>query len=180
MTAHGKTILKLVVLVVGMFGFAFALVPIYDLICEVTGLGGRTDGKTEVAVDELRVDSSRLVTVRFVTNTNEGMPWAFQSEKQAMRVHPGETHSAEFVIENLSNRGIHGQAIPSLVPILATDYFHKTECFCFTQQYLAAGETMRMPLVFTVDPELPEHVRSVTLSYAYFEVPQVEGNPLTS
>ena len=171
MTTHGKTILKLGLLVVGMFGFAFALVPIYDLICEVTGLGGRTDGKAEIAVGELPVDTSRLVTVRFVTNTNEGMPWEFYSDKQSMRVHPGETKQADFIIKNMSDRGINGQAIPSLVPILATDYFHKTECFCFTQQYLEAGDSMRMPLVFTVDPELPDHVQSVTLSYAYFEVP---------
>lgn len=171
MTSHGKTVLKLAVLVVGMFGFAFALVPMYDLICEITGLGGRTDGKAEIQSGDLRVDASRLVTVRFVTNTNEGMPWEFRADKQSMRVHPGESHTADFIIENLSERGINGQAIPSLVPILATDYFHKTECFCFTQQYLDAGETMRMPLVFTLDPELPDHVQSVTLSYAYFEVP---------
>ena len=173
MTSHGKTVLKLVVLVVGMFGFAFALVPIYDLICDITGLGGRVDTKAEIAVEELALDTSRLVTVRFVTNTNEGMPWEFYSDKQSMRVHPGETRQADFVIENLSDRGINGQAIPSLVPIVATDYFHKTECFCFTQQYLESGESMRMPLVFTVDPELPDHVQSVTLSYAYFEVPKV-------
>ena len=171
MQSHGKTVLKLAVLVVGMFGFAFALVPIYDLICEVTGLGGRTGDKVEISAGDLPVDASRLVTVRFVTNTNEGMPWAFYSDKKSMRVHPGETRQTDFIIENQSDRGINGQAIPSLVPILATDYFHKTECFCFTQQYLAAGESMRIPLLFTVDPDLPEHVQSVTLSYAYFEVP---------
>ena len=171
MTAHGKTVLKLAILVVGMFGFAFALVPIYDLICEVTGLGGRTDGKAEISPGDLPLDTSRLVTVRFVTNTNEGMPWEFYADKQSMRVHPGETKQADFIIKNFSDRGINGQAIPSLVPILATDYFHKTECFCFTQQFLEAGASMRMPLVFTVDPDLPDHVQSVTLSYAYFEVP---------
>ncbi len=171
MNAHGKTIFKLGALVLGMFVFAFALVPLYDLICEVTGLGGRADTRSEVAVDDLPVDTSRLITVRFITNTNEGMPWEFYSDKKAMRVHPGETHQADFIIRNQSERGINGQAIPSLVPILATDYFHKTECFCFTQQYLEAGASMRMPLLFTVDPDLPAHVESVTLSYAYFEVP---------
>ena len=168
--ANKRVVLKLCALTVGMFGFAFALVPLYDLFCEITGLNGKTGGAYTEDVSAIATDKSRLVKVNFVTNTNEGMPWKFWSEKGGVRVHPGELKVVNFYVTNTTDRVMIGQAVPSLVPVLATDHFHKTECFCFERQVLKPGETMEMPMRFIVGPELPKHVTSLSLSYALFDV----------
>ncbi len=167
---HGKTVAKLGLIVLGMFGFAFALVPLYDLFCEITGLNGKTGGQYTYDAASMQTDKSRLVKVNFVTNTNGGMPWKFWSEKGGVRVHPGELKEVTFYVTNTTDKVMVGKAIPSLVPTLATDYFHKTECFCFERQLLQPGETMEMPMRFIVGPELPRHVQSLSLSYALFDV----------
>lgn len=167
---HGRLALKLVGLVVGMFGFGFALVPLYDVLCDLTGLGGRTGGQYEYDPAAMSRDASRLVKVNFITNTNGGMPWDFWSESGGVRVHPGDLKEVKFFVTNPTDRRMVGQAVPSVVPPQAADFFHKTECFCFNSQVLEPGETMEMPMRFIVDPELPQNVQSISLSYALFDI----------
>jgi cytochrome c oxidase assembly protein subunit 11 len=165
-----RTVLKLCMLVVGMCGFAWALVPLYTLLCELTGLNGKTAGIYEYEPAREVVDTTRTVKVNFITNANGNMPWQFWSEKGGVDVHPGQLHTVNFYVKNTTDRIMVGQAVPSLVPILATNYFHKTECFCFERQVLQPGETLEMPMRFIVGAELPAHVTSVSLSYALFDV----------
>jgi cytochrome c oxidase assembly protein subunit 11 len=153
-----------------MFGFGWALIPLYDLLCEVTGLGGRTGGAYAFDPATERVDRNRLVKVNFVTNTNAGMPWEFWSDKGGMRVHPGVLSQATFHVRNVTDRRMVGQAVPSVTPATATDFFHKTECFCFESQVLEPGESLEMPMRFVVDADLPANVESISLSYALFDV----------
>lgn len=170
-----RTALKLCLIVVGMFGFGFALVPLYDLLCDITGLGGRTGGPYTFEPASARVDESRVIKVNFITNTNGGMPWAFWSEKGGVRVHPGELTEAMFYVKNTTGRRMAGQAVPSIVPVSATDYFHKTECFCFNSQVLEPGEELAMPMRFVVDANLPSTVKSISLSYALFDITELAG-----
>lgn len=169
-SAHSKLVLLLGALVVGMFGFAFALVPLYDLLCDITGLNGKTGGKYEYDAAAVLPDKSRLIQVSFITNTNEGMSWSFNSEKGGVRVHPGELKAVNFVVKNPTDRVMVGRAIPSLVPSKAAQYFHKTECFCFEEQTLQPGEEMVMPMRFIVDRDLPKNVQSISLSYALYDI----------
>ena len=165
-----RTVGKLIMLVFGMFGFAFALVPLYNLLCEVTGLNGKTAGVYVYEPATESVDESRVVRVNFITNTNENMPWKFWSERGGVEVHPGVLHSVNFFVTNTTDKVMVGQAVPSLSPGSAVEYFHKTECFCFERQVLQPGETMEMPMRFIVGAELPKHVTSLNLSYALFDV----------
>jgi len=170
-----KTIRQTLLIVVGMSAFAFALVPLYDLLCEITGLNGDIE---QYGFDPATtsVDRSRLVKVNFITNTNGGMPWRFWSEKGGVRVHPGELKEVMFYVKNTTDRVMVGQAIPKLLPFAAGDYFHKTECFCFNQQILQPGEEMEMPMLFIVGRELPNNVQSINLSYALFDVTDSFGD----
>ena len=166
---NAKTTAKLLTLAVGMLGFAlFVMPPLYDAFCEVTGLNGKTRGRYEAV--PAAVDRDRLVKVQFVASNNENMPWDFQPSVVEMRVHPGEATDTVFLAHNPSDREMIAQAIPSLVPSKATAYFHKTECFCFNQQTLAAGESAELGLRFIVDPDLPSGINTITLSYTLFDV----------
>lgn len=167
---HGNTVARLCLIVVGMFGFGFALIPLYDLLCDVTGLGGRTGGQYTYDPADARIDKNRLVKVNFITNTNAGMPWEFRSGKGGVRVHPGELKLVNFYVKNNTDRRMIGQAVPSVTPASATDYFHKTECFCFNHQVLEPGEEMEMPMRFIVDSDLPANVQSISLNYDLFDV----------
>lgn len=167
---NGKTAWQLALIVVGMFGFGFALVPLYDLLCEVTGLGGRTGGAYTYDSANIQPDKSRLIQVNFTTNTNAGMPWEFWAEKGGVRVHPGELKQMNFFVRNTTDRRMIGQAVPSMVPPRAAEYFHKTECFCFEQQVLEPGELLEMPMRFIVSKELPKNVQTLSLSYELFDV----------
>jgi len=165
-----KTVVsRLLVIVAGMFCFGFALVPIYDLFCEVTGLNGKTNSQAFVPAAEL-VDTSRDITVQFVATNNEGMPWEFKPATFKMSVHPGEQVNTTFFARNPRGELMVAQAIPSVAPGRAAEFFHKTECFCFNQQTLAAGEAIDMPLSFIVDRDLPSSVTTITLSYTLFDV----------
>ena len=165
-----KTIRQTSLIVLGMCAFAWALVPLYDLFCEITGLNGKTGGQYSYDPASLTPDTSRLVRVNFITNTNQGMSWSFWPEKGGVRVHPGELREVSFYVKNTTDRVMMGQAIPSLVPPSAAEFFHKTECFCFEQQILQPGEEMEMPMRFIVGRELPKNVQSINLSYALFDV----------
>lgn len=167
---HRRTVLRLVLVVVGMFGFGFALVPLYDVFCEVTGLNGKTGVVTAAEVGD-EVDTSREVTVELVATVNSGLPWEFRPVTKRMKVHPGKVYEVQYFARNLADREVTGQAVPSVTPGLASKYFNKTECFCFTQQRFEAGEGREMPVRFVVDRDLPEDIETVTLGYTFFNTP---------
>jgi cytochrome c oxidase assembly protein subunit 11 len=173
-SATGKSVRRLLFIVVGMFGFGFALVPLYDILCEVTGLNGKTAGKYEAADTQI-VDEDRLVTIQFLANNNGTMPWEFRPAVREMKVHPGKMNLAEFYVRNATNDTMVGQAVPSVTPFRAAEYLHKTECFCFEQQQLATGEELTMPLRFIVDSNIPKNVKTLTLSYTLFDVTEQMG-----
>lgn len=174
-----RTVKQACLIVVGMCGFVVALVPLYDLFCEVTGLNGKTGGPYVYDAAATTPDKTRLVKVNFITNTNAGMTWEFWPEKGGVRVHPGELREVTFFVKNNTDKVMVGQAIPSLVPIAATEFFHKTECFCFNQQILQPGEEMAMPMRFIVGRELPKNVQSINLSYALFDVTDAVGDAVS-
>jgi cytochrome c oxidase assembly protein subunit 11 len=157
---------KLGVIVVGMFGFGYALVPFYDKICEAAGL--RNIAQADVLINT-QVDVSRAVRVEFDSNVRD-LAWTFKALEPVVSVHPGEVRQVEFEVVNATGHSVTGQAIPSYGPAYAGQYFKKMECFCFVQQTLAAGETRRMPVVFVVDPRAPADLATITLSYTFFPV----------
>lgn len=157
---------KLLLMAVAMFGFGFLLVPLYDVFCEITGLNGKTDASAQVVAEA--PDFERLVTVEFTGIVNQGGPWEFRPEVTRMQVHPGKLYATTFYARNLADDKIAGQAVPSVSPGQAAAYFRKTECFCFTRQDFEGGESKNMPLRFVLDPDLPQHVETVTLAYTMF------------
>ncbi|HIJ23042.1 MAG TPA: cytochrome c oxidase assembly protein [Gammaproteobacteria bacterium] len=161
---HRKTSLLLVGLVVGMFGFGFALIPLYNLYCQVTGLKNSGEIFSESSAV---ADPSRQVTVQFDTTVNDGLPWKFKPMVRQVKVHPGEISTVSFLIKNLSDEDMVGQAIPSVTPWFANGYFHKMECFCFDNQPLKAGESKEMPLRFYVSNDLPKDISVLNLSYTF-------------
>ncbi|MCC5858794.1 MAG: cytochrome c oxidase assembly protein [Ectothiorhodospiraceae bacterium] len=164
-----RTAVKLLLVVVGMFGFGFALVPMYQVFCEVTGFNGFVS--TEAATAPLEeIDTDRRVTVEFVSTVNQSHPWRFQAQERRMEVQPGRLYTAYFEIENLRGEQSVTQIIPSVAPGTAGRHFQKTECFCFTEQTFAAGEMQRMPVTFYIDPALSDRTSTVTLSYTLFDL----------
>jgi cytochrome c oxidase assembly protein subunit 11 len=166
---NSKVVKKLVLVVFAMFGFGFALVPLYDVFCDITGLNGKTNDVSVAYVNE-GVDSSRTVTVQFITRMSKGIPWKFEPVMNEMSVHPGEVKFVNFYAKNQSQRDIIGQAVPSVSPGLAAGYFQKIECFCFTQQPLKGGEEVEMGLQFYVDIDLPAEINTLTLSYTLYDI----------
>ncbi len=166
---HKRTVLKSLFAVCAMFAFGFAMVPLYDVFCDITGLNGKTGGRYELGDARPEVDTSRQVRVQFTTSNNENMPWEFRPLEQEIRVHPGEVVKVEFYARNPTDKTMIAQAVPSLSPSRGTDYFHKTECFCFNQQELGPAEDINMPLIFVVDTALPEDLKVLTLSYTIFD-----------
>ncbi|GGC67096.1 cytochrome c oxidase assembly protein [Marinobacter halophilus] len=154
--------------VVGMFAFGFALVPLYEVFCEITGINGKTGGRYEAGVTQ-QVDDNRTVRVQFLASNGPGMTWEFRPVVRSVDVHPGEVISVNFYAANGTDQAMVGQAVPSLSPSEGTQFFHKTECFCFNQQPLEAGESVEMPLIFIVDRDLPEHITKLTLSYTLYD-----------
>jgi cytochrome c oxidase assembly protein subunit 11 len=161
-----RTGIKLGLVAAGMFAFGYALVPLYDVLCEVTGLNGKT-GRAE-ATSSAVPDSDRWVTVEFTGQTMRGLPWEFRPAQKTLRVRPGAPAVAYYDARNTASEAITGQAVPSVAPNKAASHFKKIECFCFSQQALKAGESRRMPVQFRVDPALPREVTTITLSYAFF------------
>ena len=162
-------LIKLVVVALLMFGFGFALVPMYRAICQVTGINNLVQrDATEREARNTQVDMSRTVSVEFDANARGLL--GFKPEQSNLDVHPGEVMTVMYELSNHEGRTVNAQAIPSYAPKQATEYFRKIECFCFTQQTLKAGETRRMPVVFVIDPKLPKDVKTITLSYTFFEL----------
>ena len=165
---------KLAVITVGMFVFGYALVPLYKSICEMTGInilamGDRNiPGATSSAPANTQVDTSRLITVEFDANSRG--PWEFKPAQRSVQVHPGEMATVMYEFKNVQNRTIAAQAIPSYAPQQAGAHFNKLECFCFNQYTLLPGEKKSWPVVFVIDPKLSKDVKTITLSYTFFEV----------
>ena len=170
-----RTIRRLLLMVVGMFAFGFAMLPLYDVLCEVTGFNGKTAGQYEVTEPQA-VDKNRQVTVQFLASNNGGMGWEFRPTVRSMKVHPGEMYMTEFYARNIQGKTMIAQAVPSVTPFRAAEYLHKTECFCFEQQRLANGEDLDMPLRFIVDAGLPADVTTLTLSYTLYDVTDLLGD----
>jgi cytochrome c oxidase assembly protein subunit 11 len=165
--SNRKLFLRLALVALGMFGFGYLLVPFYYQICAAWGVNSL--GQVAEKPINTQVDSSRTITVEFDSNAH-GLPWRFKPMVNHIDVHPGQLATVEYEVSNERSVPITAQAVPSYGPQLAGEYFKKIECFCFTQQTLAPGETRRMPVTFVVDPKLPKDVNSIALSYTFFEV----------
>lgn len=165
---------KLLWLVGGSLLFAFALVPIYDVLCSLSGLNGKTSN-TAALVTKAKVDSSRWVNVQFTTSVMPGLGWNFYPKQSNVKVHPGQVESVVFVVKNTTNETVIGQAVPSVTPGVAAANLKKIECFCFVRQSLKAGEEKEMPLRFYVSPDLPKEVSDMTLSYSFFPAIKVSN-----
>ncbi len=162
-----QLIKKLLGILIGSLLFAFALVPLYDVLCSVTGLNGKTDDSA-ATLATAKVDKSRKVTVQFLTNVMPGLGWNFYPKQSSIELHPGKIETVVFIAKNTTSEKVYGRAVPSVTPGIGAANLKKIECFCFVDQALEAGEEKEMPLRFFVSPELPEDVTEMTLSYAFF------------
>lgn len=165
-----KMVAKLFVITFGMFGFGYALIPIYNAICEMTGINvlALSEREASPAPKNTQIDSSRIISVEFDSNTLG--PWHFKPAVRSLKVHPGELTTVIYEFQNIQDRTMAAQAIPSYAPKQAAAHFNKLECFCFTEYTLKAGEKKQWPVAFIIDPRLPKDVTSITLSYTFFEV----------
>jgi cytochrome c oxidase assembly protein subunit 11 len=173
---HRGLVARLLVFTAGSFAFGFALVPLYDVLCKVWDVGNRWYGTqtAQAAIVERPVEN-RIVTIEFLANVPNSGHWAFAPHVATMQVHPGKLYETTFYAKNNSGHGVIGQAVPAIAPSAVARYFQKTECFCFTPQTFAKDEAREMPVRFIVDPDLPEDVDRVTLSYALFDQPKPAG-----
>lgn len=169
---HAGLVGRLIALAGAMFVFGFLLVPLYDVLCAVTGIGGRPSDEPAVVIAP-QPDEDRTVVVEFVATVNDYGPWEFRPSVASLKVHPGQLYDTSFLARNLTQRHLIGQAVPSVAPGTAAQHFVKTECFCFTAQAFEPGESRDMGVTFMIAPELPAHVDRVTLSYSLFVNQQV-------
>ena len=174
MISTKRSITKLVLMTCGMFCFGFALVPLYDVFCDITGLNGKISGPTITFYDESI--ETRELKITFVTLNNNKMPWSFKSKSPQLRVETGKDYLMDFTFTNTTSKPMIAQAIPSVSPGRGARYFHKTECFCFEQQFLDAGESITIPVKFIIDPELPKDISSLALGYTLFDVTEEFAN----
>lgn len=176
---HRRLVGRLLLAVAASAAFAFALVPLYDVLCRVTGLNGRTSEnifqvggfKAAGSSRAYRVDYGRVVTVEFTGTVMPGLPWEMRPLTPSVTVHPGEVKTIKYLVRNLSHHPVEGQAIPGVTPGQAARYFHKVECFCFAHQSLGPWEEREMAVVFVIRSDLDPEVRELTLAYAFFPVP---------
>jgi len=173
-TSNRSLTRRLLLLAAAMFGFGFLLVPLYDVFCEITGFGGRTN--TVAAVVEEAPDLSREIRIEFMTTVNSYAPFEFAADVDSMIVNPGKMYFATFTAKNLTPDDKVAQAVPSVAPVAAAEHFTKIECFCFTSQEFMANEARAMPLQFIVDPDLPEYLDTITLQYTFYDTPRAVAN----
>jgi len=166
---------KLALVCVCMFGFGYALVPLYDVFCDLTGLR-ITDVSKQLVSQEIKEDTTRLVTVQFDASVNNSMPWKIRPAASNIKVHPGKVYTTNYIAKNETQSDMVGQAVPSIAPLAATRHLIKTECFCFDNQAIAAGQEVEMPLSFMLDPKIPKDVKVVTLSYTFFDITKSAKN----
>jgi len=164
--ANRKVVRRLALLAVGMFGFGFAMWPLYEVFCDITGLGGRS---VQIAENNQgAMTSEREIQLRFLATTNSALPWVFQPQEKTKTVKLGEMSETLYLAMNPTDEAMLGHATYNVVPPEASLYFVKTECFCFTEQLLKAHETREMPVYYYIQADLPEHIREVTLSYTFY------------
>lgn len=166
MKAHKHLLRKLLIVCTLMFGFSFALVPLYNVFCKLTGINGKTSSSAATGATE--IDQKREIQVEFLAKADQSIPWLFAPEVATMNLHPGEVQVVNFRVENLADELIEGQAIPSVSPGEAAQYFKKMECFCFARQPLQARESKLLRLQFYIDPALPKELSTITLSYTLY------------
>lgn len=170
---HNKNLiltLKLLCVSVCMFAFVFVvMVPLYNVLCDILGINGKTSGKSYTS-QSAQIDADRVINIQFVTSNNQNMPWIFEPQTVILKVNPGAVNNTVFYAKNITIRDMTAQAIPSISPARAAAYFHKTECFCFDKQYLNAQTETDMPLQFIVDQDLPADIKTITLSYTIFDI----------
>ena len=166
---NSRLVKKLLLLALGMFGFGYVLVPIYNVFCDITGLNGKT---SSAAIQEraYEVDNNREVDVQFITTINKAAPMDFKAQTKKISVHPGKYYTVNFIAKNNSGKPMVARAIPSVAPGIAAEFFEKTECFCFLEQQFKAGEEKLMPVRFVVNPKLNEKYKTITLSYTFFDI----------
>ncbi|MGH8140620.1 MAG: cytochrome c oxidase assembly protein [Steroidobacteraceae bacterium] len=166
--ANRTLTLKLLAIALGSFGFGFALVPLYSVLCSVTGYGDQTALLRRVKAIE-KPDPSRTITVEFLANVASAGEWDFRPVARTIEIHPGKLYSAEFFAHNLTGRDTVAQAVPSIAPSKIAGYFHKTECFCFSPQHFKVNEQRDMPVRFIVDPAIPGYIDRITLAYTFYD-----------
>ncbi|WP_341662553.1 cytochrome c oxidase assembly protein [Vibrio sp.] len=168
--SNNKLTLKLLVAVLAMFGFGFALVPLYDVMCDTLGINGKTSSEASLQPQGMVPDTSRVIRVEFMAHLNQGIPWVFEPEEQHLDVHPGQVIQTAFIAKNKSSTAIIGQAVPSVSPGLGASYFNKIECFCFNHQPLDSLATAEMPLIFYIEHDIPDSIHTLTLSYTLYDI----------
>lgn len=168
---HRGLVFKLSLFVAGSFAFGFALVPLYDLLCSITGLGNQKSLSRAYAQGADAIDQHRIVTIDFIANLPSVGNWEFRPITQSIQVHPGQLYEADFLAHNLTGHDTIAQAVPDIVPSKVAAWFHKTECFCFSPQSFKRDEQRVLPVRFFVDPELPGYVGHLTLAYTFYDVP---------
>ncbi len=163
-----RLVLILSSFVVLMFGFGYAMVPLYNVLCKQLGINGKTGG--QVVLDDTGIDESRIITVQFLATTNAYIPWEFRPRLRTIKMHPGENKAVAYFAKNNTDHAMTVQAIPSVTPSAAAKYLKKTECFCFTQQKMNGQEEMDWPLLFHIDKSVPKNIQTITLAYTLFDV----------
>ncbi|MFL2709555.1 MAG: cytochrome c oxidase assembly protein [SAR86 cluster bacterium] len=171
-----RTLRKLIIAVPLMFAFGFALVPLYDVFCEVTGLNGKVFQSEHS--DNLLTDEGRSIALQFISTNNENMPWTFKPSKQVMKIETGKYHTATFYVKNTTNKRMVAQAVPSVAPSNAAAHLKKLECFCFEQQELMPGEEANLPVRLLVSNDLPSNIKNIILSYTIFDITEYDDEVL--
>ncbi len=174
--ANRKLIRGLLIMTAGAFAFGWALVPLYNVLCRVAGIGN-AEAKAGKAVVKEAIDPNREITIEFVASPASVGSYEFRPETESMRIHPGKLYDTQFYAKNLTSQASVAQAVPSISPAGTARYFHKTECFCFSPQKFAAGEGRDMPVRFIVDPQLPSNVDRLTLAYTFYDTTQSASHP---
>lgn len=173
MQSSRKTVVLLLSVVIFMFGVSFAMAPLYNALCRSTGWGGKIN--LVPYVSDTAPDLEHPITIQFVTMNNANLPWNFSPQQLSVTTHLEENTKMIFTMKNNANKIMTVQAIPSITPWQAAKYFHKVECFCFSQQTLAAGESLTIPVIFRVDHQLPPDIHVITLAYTLFDVTHSKG-----
>jgi cytochrome c oxidase assembly protein subunit 11 len=173
---HRGLVFKLSIFVAGSFAFGFALVPLYDVLCSITGLGNQKSLSRAYAQGNDAIDQHRIVTIDFIANLPSVGNWEFRPITKSLEVHPGQLYEADFYAHNLTGHDTTAQAVPDIVPSKIAAWFHKTECFCFTPQSFKRDEQRVLPVRFFVDPQLPGYIEHLTLAYTFYDVPDHSGN----
>ncbi|MGF1909911.1 cytochrome c oxidase assembly protein [Vibrio kasasachensis] len=179
-SANRRLTLKLVGATIAMFGFGFALVPIYDIMCDALGINGKTNAVAVERPAALMPDTSRTIRVEFIAHPNPQMPWDFSPQVASMTVHPGEVIQTAYLAFNRANRTIIGQAVPSVSPGLGASYFNKVECFCFNKQPLEGKAHTEMPLIFYIERDIPDSIHTLTLSYTLYDITETVTDSVTT